>query len=134
MTSKLPNYLLSEGTNVTVTVSVADAFASIASVELFNRSNLLATLTSGPYNFSVSTTNTNYFILTALAGDTPGNTRYIPAIVFPVFPNTSGDGRNDALDIMLGLDPSTNTTPLNPTNHTPPTINLLLPTDATPVP
>ena len=124
---------ITAGSNVTVTSATADdPDGSVRHVCIYNRSDLLATFTNSPYATSISASNLFDIEVSALAIDNQGNSRISPVVNLPVYPSTSGDGRNDALDIMLGLDPSTNTTPLNPTNHTPPTIHLLQPTNATP--
>ena len=123
------------GTNFVITTTASDPDGSIAKVDLYNASNLLATLTSGPFTFTNSTTNAVYFGLTIKATDNQGNTRISSLVNLPVYTNTSGDGRNDGLDIYLGLDPTnTSNVPFNPSDVTPPIIHLLQPTNATWVP
>jgi hypothetical protein len=122
------------GSNLTIVATASDPDGSVAKVDFYNFTTWLGTTNSGPYTLTV--TNLSLFAesISALATDNNGNTRFSTPVSISVYPNTGGDGRNDALDIFFGLDPTTNSTPFNPSDHTPPVINLLLPSGATLLP
>ena len=122
------------GANYTADATASGVEDGVVAVDFYNYVAHLGGVSTSPYDFTINSVTTLYQSINAKATDGQGNTRISIPVFVIVSTNTSGDGRNDALDIMLGLDPSTNAVPIDPGDTTPPTINLLQPSDATLVP
>ncbi|MBN2485886.1 MAG: discoidin domain-containing protein [Bacteroidales bacterium] len=72
ITTPANNSIFQRGSNVSVSVNATDSDGSVARVELFANGNLLATLTSAPYNYTWQANTAATYSLMARATDNLG--------------------------------------------------------------
>jgi hypothetical protein len=129
--------VFSYGTNLTARAAATDLGGSVTNVLFLANALPIATNTSVPYSATLTNPATAYYSLTAKATDNQGNSAYSARVGVIVSPNTDGDGGNDFNEVLLGLDPTNSgdgggiPPAPNPGDHTPPTIFLDEPTNAT---
>jgi hypothetical protein len=119
-------------------VTATDSDGSISNVQFFVNNVLTGTKTNSPYTVTLTNISFGVSTLLAKATDNQGNSSFSAAVGLIVAPDTDGDGRNDFDEILLGWDPTVSdpwTPPgYDPGDHTPPTITLDLPSNATLLP
>jgi hypothetical protein len=133
-----PGTILANTTNL-IGAQAADANGTITNVGFFvgaaNREVLLGTDTSAPYTAYWVSGREGPWSLAAMATDSLGNSQFSSAVTVTVYLDSNGDGIPDIFQVQNGNDPLN---PWNPptgdTNSTPPTINLVVPANATLLP
>lgn len=139
VTNPQPQAIFSSGTNIAVGALPSPATGSISKVEFFVNRNLYATVTNSPYAVTITNLTFGASTVAAKATDSLGNSAFSFHIALIVSPDTDGDGVDDFTEILSGTDPTNpldypHTPPGDPSDHTPPTIYLDEPSNATLLP
>ncbi|TAK99590.1 MAG: hypothetical protein EPO07_10755 [Verrucomicrobia bacterium] len=128
-------------TNLVIGASAFDSDGTVTQVQFFEGSLLLGTAPSNSSAFTFNWTNAfpTPHVLTAEAWDNAGNSRISSANILYVAWDTDGDGYSDAQEIANGTNPFVPDAPWqppapDPSDHTPPTIFLDEPSNATLLP
>lgn len=139
ITNPLPQAVFSTGTNIVVGAIAIPGTGSVSKVEFYVNDKLYATVTNAPYATTITNLTFGAATVSARAVDTLGNSAFSAYTPLVVSPDTDGDGFSDYTEILLGTDPNNpldypHTPPGDPSDHTPPTIYLDEPGNATLLP
>ncbi len=133
-----PVTILANSTNL-IGAQAADANGTITNVGFYaggvNEVFLFGTSTSAPYTANWVSGREGPWCLAAMAADSLGNSQFSAPVTVTVYLDSSGDGIPDYLQVLQGNDPLNPwTPPSGDTNTSPPTINLIVPANATLLP
>jgi hypothetical protein len=136
ITNPAPESIVTAGSNAPMNATASAASgSSISQVDFFSNKNLAGTITSSPYNLTLSNLTVGAYLLTVRATDNHTNSAYSAFLGLIASTDTDADGVNDYLEVLLGTDPTNPTDRFippgfDPSDHTAPTIFLDEPTYA----
>jgi hypothetical protein len=139
VTNPQPQAIFSTGTNIAVGAIATPGTGSVSKVEFYVNRKLYVTVTNTPYATTITNLTFGAATVAARAIDSLGNSAFSAHITLVVSPDTDGDGVDDYTEILSGTDPNNpldypHTPPGDPSDHTPPTIYLDEPSNATQLP
>jgi hypothetical protein len=124
-----------ENTNNVIAAQAADVDGTVAKVDLYEDGTWQITANSSPYVFNWIPTFEGTHVLTALGTDNQGNSQFSQPVGIIIYLDSNGDGIPDYLQVSQGNDPINPwVVPSGDTNTVPPTINLVVPANATLLP
>jgi len=127
---------ISETASNSITAVAASVYGTVSNVTFHASQGLAEPVSTSPYTISLSPLMEGTWTVSALAQDSLGNSQFSAAATISVYMCSNTNGIPDVDLVGSGNNPVNPWIPpaFNPSDHTPPTINLFIPTNAVLVP